>query len=178
MGSKVTLTDAGYLDGVVIAKEFTTIKGWNKGSEQQLHGDVYNGPIECIEPEPTSKSSPVKEPTKNSVSGAEDDGICSCENGSDADSTWRCGPNVYMCPGIKKVCDRQPKGNSKFFVLSPEQCEQMKSISVGQKCIALPEHDVKSKNMVSRVCYDKGGHGMEFKSNQCNFCEGSVVPNL
>jgi len=46
--SKVTLVDAGFLDGVVIAKEFTTVWDGLMGGEFQLHGDSYNGEIECI----------------------------------------------------------------------------------------------------------------------------------
>lgn len=41
--SEVTLTNAGYLDGVVIARRFTTVMNGGDGSEQQLHGEVYNG---------------------------------------------------------------------------------------------------------------------------------------
>ena len=41
--SKVTLTGAGYVDGIVIARKFTTVSGGQSGSEQQLHGAVYQG---------------------------------------------------------------------------------------------------------------------------------------
>ena len=41
--SKVTLTNAGFLDGIVIARRFTTVFNGNYGSEQQLHGAVYSG---------------------------------------------------------------------------------------------------------------------------------------
>ena len=41
--SKVTLTNAGYLDGIVIAKTFTTVMNGSNGSEQQLHGVAYDG---------------------------------------------------------------------------------------------------------------------------------------
>jgi len=46
--SKVTLKDAGFIDGAVVAKKFTTVVGSNVGSELQLHGALYNGEIECI----------------------------------------------------------------------------------------------------------------------------------
>jgi len=45
--SKVTLVDAGFVDGIVIAKEFTTVSGGRMGSELQLHGDAYKGEIQC-----------------------------------------------------------------------------------------------------------------------------------
>lgn len=41
--SDVTLTDAGYLDGIIIARRFTTVMNGNSGGEQQLHGNVYAG---------------------------------------------------------------------------------------------------------------------------------------
>ena len=41
--SKVTLTNSGYADGIIIAREFTTVNGGSTGSEQQLHGDTYDG---------------------------------------------------------------------------------------------------------------------------------------
>jgi len=46
--SKVTLVDAGFIDGIVIAKEFTTVSGGRTGSELQLHGDAYKGEIQCV----------------------------------------------------------------------------------------------------------------------------------
>lgn len=41
--SNVTLTNAGYLDGIIIARRFTTVMNGNSGGEQQLHGNVYSG---------------------------------------------------------------------------------------------------------------------------------------
>ncbi|KAL7552796.1 hypothetical protein ACHAWF_016052, partial [Thalassiosira exigua] len=57
--SKVTLTNAGYLDGIVIARRFTTVKNGNIGSEQQLHGVVYAGPVECVSGAPTASPNEV-----------------------------------------------------------------------------------------------------------------------
>ena len=42
------LVYAGFVDGVFIAKEFATVKDGKMGGEFQLHGDGYNGQIECI----------------------------------------------------------------------------------------------------------------------------------
>lgn len=41
--AKVIVRDAGYVDGLVIAREFVT-----RFTLNQLHGDFYKGPIECI----------------------------------------------------------------------------------------------------------------------------------
>jgi len=47
--SKVTLKNsAGFIDGAVIAKEFTTVAESSLGTALQLHGDIYDGAIECI----------------------------------------------------------------------------------------------------------------------------------
>jgi hypothetical protein len=54
--SEVTLTNAGYIDGIIIAKRFTTVLGSNIGSEQQLHGNVYCGPIVCTVDPPCSNN--------------------------------------------------------------------------------------------------------------------------
>ena len=51
--SKVRLLEqAGFSDGTIIAKQFTTYKPWpdhtnSGGTQLQLHGDMYDGPIEC-----------------------------------------------------------------------------------------------------------------------------------
>ena len=45
------LNDAGFSDGTIIAKEFSTINhnNWSDvGTGLQLHGDMYDGPIECV----------------------------------------------------------------------------------------------------------------------------------
>ena len=71
--SEVTLTNAGYIDGIIIAKSFTTVVVGNSGSEQQLHGDVYSGPISCtVDPHcstnyqsPTTSSGITSKSSKN-----------------------------------------------------------------------------------------------------------------
>lgn len=50
----VRLTEAGFSDGTIIAKRFSTVGGlggsnWNsKGGELQLHGKMYDGPLDCV----------------------------------------------------------------------------------------------------------------------------------
>jgi hypothetical protein len=63
--SEVTLTNAGYIDGIIIAKSFTTVMAGNIGSEQQLHGKVYSGPISCTVDTPRSTN--YQSPTTSTV---------------------------------------------------------------------------------------------------------------
>jgi outer membrane biosynthesis protein TonB len=186
--SKVTLTNSGFLDGIVIAKEFTTVVGYNKGTEQQLHGDVYRGQIECIEPEtppptPQPTNAPVEAPNNDNTPATEpqqDDGVCGCETGSDADSSWRCGRHVYVCPNVEKVCSSQGRTVSEYFKLSQEQCDEMKNRSPGDKCVQIPADNYKKRDLISRVCYNNkttGVHGMLQSQNEaCKFCGDSFSP--
>ena len=46
--SKVVLrNEAGYIDGNIVAKKFSTVGG-NFGDGLQLHGDAYDGGVKCI----------------------------------------------------------------------------------------------------------------------------------
>ena len=186
--SKVTLTNSGFLDGLVIAKEFTTVVGYNKGTEQQLHGDVYKGQIECIEPEtpaptPQPTNAPVEEPNNNNTPATEpeqDDSVCGCETGSDADSSWRCGKHVYVCPNVQEVCSNQGRTISQYFKLSQEQCDEMKNKSPGDQCVRIPGDNMKKRNLISRACYNNkttGVHGMlQAENAECKFCGDSFTP--
>jgi len=174
--SKVTLTNAGFIDGAVIAKEFTTVVGWNKGTDLQLHGAMYNGEIDCIEaqlPSPTNKPVTVSEP---------DDGECNCEVGNESAQTFRCGKNVYVCPDVDTVCSSQGRGKSKYYPLTQDQCTVMKNIEIGENCIALPQYGKKATELGSRVCYSSQGdglHGMlRNEDKECKFCDDSFSPTL
>ena len=173
--SNVILTNSGFLDGTVIAKTFTTVSGGDKGTEQQLHGDTYTGKLECIE-------APTKEPTKTPTNEPEqDDGVCACDAGSQADSSWKCGKNIYICPGVEKICDKQVEKKFSYYKLTQDQCNEMKRLSIGDTCIALPQYGVKQKPLNTRVCYNNktvGVHGMMQNEKKCLFCKDSVQPTL
>jgi len=172
--SKVTLTNSGFLDGTVIAKTFTTVSGWNKGTEQQLHGDTYTGKLECIEapapaPEPEPLPSPVTEPKQ-------DDSVCACDAGNEADSSWKCKQNIYICPGVEEICAGQVKNKFTYYKLTQDQCDEMKNISVGDMCIALPQYGVKAQKLNNRVCYNNNTHAMNNNGSECKFCKNLQKP--
>jgi len=170
--SKVTLTHAGFIDGTVIAREFTTVDGSYKGTELQLHGITYNGPIECIE---TSSPVSADEPK---IAPKEKDGECNCEAGDNSDQTFRCGNNIYVCPNVEKVCSTQGRAKSKYYSLTQEECDVMKNVGIGEKCISLPQYGVKKgKTLGNRACYsNREDNGMSNDGNNCKFCKDSITP--
>jgi len=170
--SKVTLTHAGFIDGTVIAKEFTTVDGQYLGTELQLHGSNYNGPIECIEaPLPSSTYTSKTTPEQK-------DGECNCETGNDLDQTFRCGKNIYACPNVDRVCGSQPRDKSKYYSLTQDECDIMKNVDIGEACITLPRYGInKEKTLGNRVCYSGSeDNGMKNDGDECKFCTDSIVP--
>jgi len=172
--SKVTVNNAGFVDGIVIAKEFTTVKGTNKGGELQLHGDTYDGSIECIEaPAPSSVAKSAAAP---------DSDVCSCEQGDDSDQSWRCGTAIYACPSVDDVCKGQTRKKSLYYKLTQEQCNAMKNVAIGEQCVSLPQYGInKGKTMGSRVCYGNqtlGPNGIKEEDEQCKICWTSLTPTF
>jgi len=173
--SKVTLTRAGFIDGIVIAKSFTTVSGSNLGSDLQLHGVNYNGSIECIEralPSPTAKPVSALYPPKEN---------CNCGKGTtDLDQSWRCGKAIYVCPNMDTVCSNQGGKKSKYYALTQDQCDTMKNVDIGEKCISLPQYGLeKRKRLTDRVCYTaemNNSLGMKNDGESCNVCEDSISP--
>jgi len=171
--SKVTLTHAGFIDGTVIAKKFTTVVGSYKGTELQLHGKTYNGAIECIE---ASSSLSTNEPT---TAEKGKDGECSCETSDDSDQTFRCGKNkIYVCPNVEKVCSSQVNGKTKYYSLTQKECEIMKNVRIGEECISLPQHkSTRGKKLEGKACYNGGkDDGMSNDGKNCEFCKDSITP--
>jgi len=170
--SKVTLIRAGFIDGTVIAKEFTTVDGSYLGTELQLHGSNYNGPIKCIE-------TPVASPTnKNNDAQEQTDGECNCGTNNDSDQTFRCGNNIFVCPNVEKVCSMQSRAKSKYYSLTQEECDTMKNVDIGGECISLPRHGInKRKRLGSRVCYGSSDdNGISNDGDKCKNCIDSVMP--
>jgi hypothetical protein len=172
--SKVTLTNAGFIDGAVIAKEFTTVVGSNLGGDLQLHGAIYNGAIECTE---ASLPPPVD---KALVAPESEEGECSCQAGDDSDQSWRCANKVYVCPDVDRVCSGQGRKKSNYYSLTQDQCNAMKNIGIGEDCIPLPQYGVREGlQLGSRVCYggqSNGVHGKKYDGQKCKFCKDSFSP--
>jgi len=172
--SKVTLTNAGFIDGIVIAKEFTTVRGSNKGTDLQLHGKTFNGEIECIDEK--SPSTDEKSPSTDQEQG------CNCETGNDSDQSFRCGNKIYACPNVDKVCSSQGRQKSKYYSLTQDQCNEMKNVGIKENCIPLPQYGIKGDlELQSRVCYgnsSNGLHGMKVDKKGCEVCEDRISPKF
>jgi hypothetical protein len=124
----------------------------------------------------------------------DDDGTakegCMCEvNDNEWDQSWKCGNDeIYVCPNVgDKICSTQAetmlrRGTMKFYKLSDEQCDAMRSIDVGQPCIDLPQYATKRpKSLTDRVCYKNGGlgvNGMKQSDESCDVCPSRTKINF
>lgn len=68
-----------------------------------------------------------------------EEGECKCQTGDDSDPSWRCAKTVYVCPDVDRVCSGQGRNKSKYYSLTQDQCNAMKSIDVDEDCIPLPQ---------------------------------------
>jgi hypothetical protein len=117
---------------------------------------------------------PVVDPTANPT-----DGSCACETDTEDDKqTWKCGNDVYVCPDVKTICTVQGTGNSIYYLITQEQCNAMKPIALGEKCIELPRYGLtEPKGLSDRVCYSRSEHGMK-EDGTCETCKDSAVYEL
>ena len=120
---------------------------------------------------------PSREPTKFPTSAPSDD--CACDAGDETALSWKCGLHVYVCPGLDEICSNQGGSNGIYFRITEEQCEAMKQIELGEKCVALPQYGINElkerKGLSNRVCYGEG-HGHKTDSGGCDKCKDSKVP--
>lgn len=105
---------------------------------------------------------------------------CYCPvNNQESDMSWKCGNDIYVCPDVERICSVQASRNSVYYSITKDQCDAMRSVEIGQKCIQLPQHRIsKPKGLSNRVCYKDGGlgfHGMKNDGN-CDSCRDSI-PN-
>ena len=116
-------------------------------------------------------------PATNTRNDSEEE-RCDCDVDNDSAQSWRCGRNIYACPGVDQICNSQARAKSKYYLLTQDQCDRMKSISIGENCIPLPQYGVENgKELGSRVCYDNNGsHRMNFDKKGCNICKKTVSP--
>ena len=120
---------------------------------------------------------PSKEPTKFPTTAPSDD--CACDAGDETAMSWKCGLHVYVCPGLDEICSNQGGSNGIYFRITDEQCDAMKQIQLGEKCVALPQYGINErkerKGLSNRVCYGEG-HGHKTDSGGCDKCKNSKVP--
>ena len=104
---------------------------------------------------------------------------CYCPvNDYESDMSWKCGNDIYVCPDVQRICSVQASRNSVYYSITKDQCDDMRSVEIGQKCIQLPQHGIVAnpKALSNRVCYKDAGlgfHGMKNDGN-CNSCKESI----
>jgi hypothetical protein len=99
---------------------------------------------------------------------------CACDAGDDHAGSFKCGNDLYVCPGVENICATQGSQNTAFYYLDEEQCKQMQAIKLEAKCLALPAQGLdKPKGLSNRVCYDgtNGRFGTKVDSGSCDECQ-------
>ena len=68
-----------------------------------------------------------------------------------------------------------------YFRITPQQCEAMKQLELGQKCVALEEYgiitDSQRKGLSNRVCYGSDSNGQKLDDTGCDSCGALKEPN-
>lgn len=102
---------------------------------------------------------------------------CACESGDDSKQSFKCGNDVYVCPGITEVCSTTGSQNSKYYKITQQQCDMMRYLEIDDKCLLLSQYGMKkAKGLSNRVCYDGSVHGMKVDAGGCDSCTGSFEP--
>ena len=99
---------------------------------------------------------------------------CKCDAGDDHAGSFKCGNDLYVCPGVENICSTQGSQNTAFYYLDEEQCNQMKAIELDAKCLALPTQGLnRPRGLSNRVCYDgtNGRFGTKVDSGSCDECQ-------
>ena len=135
-------------------------------------------PTQFPSEDPTA--SPSDSPSKAPVPAPVDEG-CGCEPGDEDGGTFKCGNDVYVCPGITQICSTTGSQNSKYYSITPAQCAAMKLVELGQKCVELPQHGIqgngKVKGLSNRVCYNGIDFGQK-EDGSCDYCQAFITPNI
>ena len=131
-------------------------------------------------PSDSPTASPSDSPSKAPVPAPVDEG-CGCEPGDEDGGTFKCGNHVYVCPGITQICSTTGSQNSQYYSITPAQCEAMKLVELGQKCVELPQHNIvgngKVKGLSNRVCYNGIDFGQK-EDGSCDFCQAYIEPTI
>lgn len=135
---------------------------------------AFNAPI----PDPTN--APTVTPVAPPVAAATipPDAGCTCEEGVHEPLTFKCGKHVYVCPelyenGVQiKICQNTGATNSIYYGMNAAECLAMQAVEIGDKCIALPAHEISQpKSLSNRVCYHDEGYGFKVENADGTGCE-------
>jgi len=108
---------------------------------------------------------------------------CLCEAGDyEWKQSWKCGNDIYVCPGIDTICGTQGSQNSLYYRLTEAECTEMKALKIGDTCIELPAHDIdRPKDLSNRVCYKTEGmgvSGMKQDAESCDTCTSRIKVDM
>jgi hypothetical protein len=125
-------------------------------------------PVQTDEP----TSAPVESPTEEKTS-------CECDVNDEEALTFKCGKDMYICPSVDHICSVSPAQGSKFYDITQEQCDEMKTVGLGEKCVPLPQYGITdsgkngAKGLSHRDCYsDFAPNGMK-EDGSCDICKNS-----
>lgn len=103
---------------------------------------------------------------------------CVCETGDESKQSFKCGNDVYVCPGITEVCSTTGSQNSLYYKITQVQCNAMRLLNINDDCLALGQYGMKKgKGLSNRVCYDGSVNGMKVDAQGCDVCTGKFEPN-
>ena len=99
-----------------------------------------------ISPTASPTNDPTNQPTTEVPTGGEDlvsaltesaNENCSCLKGDELKQSFKCGNEIYLCPGVDKVCSTTGSRNSLYYPITQYQCNTMKLVEIDEKCVAL-----------------------------------------
>eukprot|EP00537_Pseudo-nitzschia_pungens_P013068 CAMPEP_0172382970 /NCGR_PEP_ID=MMETSP1061-20121228/898_1 /TAXON_ID=37318 /ORGANISM="Pseudo-nitzschia pungens, Strain cf. pungens" /LENGTH=488 /DNA_ID=CAMNT_0013111051 /DNA_START=352 /DNA_END=1818 /DNA_ORIENTATION=- len=141
--------------------------------------DLTSAPIISGTKAPEELLDLTSAPTSGTKAPEELQSKCSCGVNAANAGSFKCGNEVYVCPGQKDICNVQGSKNSVYYPITQEQCNQMRAVAIGTKCVPLPDHGITApKDLSNRVCYDNEGPGVNGmkEDGSCGICESTIVP--
>jgi hypothetical protein len=114
------------------------------------------------------------------------EGTCTCDVGfGDTEEdlgnagTFKCGTDIYVCPNVTQICSVQEGTNSVYYLISQVDCNEMKKVEIGEKCVSLVGYGVDSsivtRALSDRVCYDHTSDPGMKEDGQCDVCQDSIL---
>jgi len=129
--------------------------------------------------EPETTLDITSPPTDGTEAPKEVQSQCSCGVNAENAGSFKCGNDVYVCPGQEEICNVQASTKSVYYSITQEQCSQMQAVAIGTKCVPLPDHGITApKDLSNRVCYDNEGPGVNGmkEDGSCGICQSTIVP--
>jgi len=178
--SKLTL-NANYIDGVFIAKNFVSSNGG-----AQLHGEGYDGPIECIEggtPPPPKTDPPIEEtvtepPVKSPVASPTNNVDCEDLVNLGYDFSKATGPNAYSgyYPHVRSAGFNENAGkDDSIAVFVGGSYTSQVAAEVEGRMVVLKDLTVQSGGAGNFVSVGVGTHVLPNSDTDCIMVGGNIV---